>query len=143
MEQYLKFALRIKSLPDSALSIGLCKLFHTERFLHNCDMNDKGEYSSEITSDQMHAFLATMFRKWKGYSGDARYPIEIYNDIDLMHQFYLCRDFYNMPWIKRIYHKDRFFAKRYTKARRALLDHIISELEHQLVNSQEVFDDKN
>lgn len=132
MEQYLKFALHIKSLPDSVLSVGLCKLFHSERYLYNRNMNEQCEYSPEITSDQMHAFLTTMFRKWKGYSGDARYPIEIYRDVGLMSQFYLCYDFYKLPWLKQINHKDRHFAKRYIKARRVLLDHIISELEYQL-----------
>lgn len=132
MEQYLKFALHIKSLPDSVLSVGLCKLFHSEIQLYNRNMNEQCEHSQEITSDQIHAFLTTMFRKWKGYTGDARYPIEIYSGIDLMSQFHLCYDFYKLPWLKQINHKDRHFAERYIKARRALLDHIISELEYQL-----------
>lgn len=132
MEQYLKFALHIKSLSDSALSVGLCRLFHSERYLHNQEMDAQCRHGLEIPCEQMHKFLIKMFITWKGYSGDARYPIEIYADIGLVHQFDLCHKFYKMPWFKRIYHKDRFFAKRYIKARRALLDHIISELEHQL-----------
>ena len=131
MEQYLKFALHIKSLPDSVLSVGLCKLFHSERHLHNQDVKING-IGCEIPCEQMHAFLVKMFTTWKGYSGNIRYPIEIYTDVELMFQYNWCYDFYKMPWIKRIYRKDRFFAKRYIKARRALLDHIISELEYQL-----------
>lgn len=132
MEQYLKFALHIRSLPDSALSVGLCRLFHSERYLHNRDMNAQCKYGLEIPSEKMHKFLIKMFITWKGYSGNVRCPIQIYEDVGLMHQFNLCHEFYRMPWFKRICHKDRFFAKRYIKARRALLDHIISELEHQL-----------
>lgn len=129
MEQYLKFALHIRSLPDSALSVGLCRLFHSERYLHNQEIAEQGK---SISNTDMHVFLIKMFATWKGYSGNIRYPIQIYEDVGLMHQFEWCSKFYKMPWFKRIYHKDRFFAKRYTKARRALLDHIISELEHRL-----------
>lgn len=128
LELYLQFARNIKKRckSDASLRLGLCKLFLEECVNYN-------KVSEEmIHGDNMYIYIMGLFRTWKGFSGSTRYPIEIYTDVALNDQFDQCRSFYAKPLFVTMFHKDRFFARRYIKARRALLDYIISELEYKL-----------
>ena len=124
---YLQFAYNIKSMSDKRLSNGLCLLFNDQLIIHN-----KFGELNRLRGDEMYVYLINRFKTWKGYSGMKRYPIEIHQDVGVMYQFDMCKAHYRKPWWKRMISNDRFFAKRYTKARRALLDYIISELEHEI-----------
>lgn len=125
---YLQFARNIKECcqSDASLRYGLCMLFNDELFKFN-----EGE-GCPISSHHMMTTLWYLFRSWKGFSGHSVYPISIYQDVGEFHQFEMCMAFYSMSWFKRMFHKDRLFVKRYIKARRALLDHIINELEYKI-----------
>lgn len=123
---YLQFAYNIKALSDRELSKGICNLFNGEKEKHN-----KVEMP-RLHGDEMYLYLIRKFKSWKGFSGINRYPIELYQNMGSMHQFDCCRAHYRKTWWKRMCCKDRNFANRYTRLRRALLDHIISELEHEI-----------
>lgn len=129
---YLQFArnIRERCQSDASLRLGLCVLFRDELVEFNkCEV-------CPISYDHMMITLWHMFRSWKGYSGKIHFPIQIYLDMNAQDQFHICMRFYDLPWYKRIFNHNRFFAKRYIKARRNLLDHIISELEYK-VNGKE------